>query len=172
MSLSGEYDLKNFELLDGLNAEQRAYFSRHLHELDFAEGQEIFHEGAKGGAIFFLLSGEVEISQSLTLSVSKQYTDYDAREKSIVRLSGTDGAVFGEVSLFGQEDKRTATVTALTDCHMGTISGKQFIKILEDHLEVGYKVMRNLTRIVCDRLVVANLNVLKLTTALSLVLEK
>ena len=172
MSLSTEYNLKNFELLDGLNAEQRAYFRDHLKELDFAAGKEIFHEGAKGGAIFFLLSGMVEISQSLTLSVSKQNTDYDTREKSIIRLSGEDYAVFGEVSLFGHEDRRTATVTALTACHMGRLSGKQFFKILEDHLEVGYKVMGNLTRIVCGRLVAANRNVLKLTTALSLVLEK
>ena len=80
--------------------------------------------------------------------------------------------MFGEVSLFGHDERRTATVTALTDCHMGSMTGKQFFKILEDHLEVGYQVMGNLTRIVCDRLVAANLNVLKLTTALSLVLEK
>ncbi|MCH8328316.1 MAG: cyclic nucleotide-binding domain-containing protein [Candidatus Marinimicrobia bacterium] len=172
MSRSKDFDLANFELLAGLTAEQRAYFSQHLKELDYAAGEEIFHEGAKGGAIFFLLSGDVEISQSLTLSVTKQNTNYDAREKSIIRLSGKDGAVFGEVSLFGHEDKRTATVTALTDCHMGTLSGKQFFKILEDHIEVGYQVMQNLTRIVCGRLVVANRNVLKLTTALSLVLEK
>ena len=171
MKLQGNNDLKNFELLAGLTAKQRAYFSSHMTELEIPAGKEIFHEGAKGGVIFFLLSGEVEISQSLTLPVSKQ-SGYDTREKSIIRLSGTDYAVFGEVSLFGQEDKRTATVTALSNCHMGTMSGTQFFKILDEHIEVGYRVMQNLTRIVCGRLVVANQNVLKLTTALNLVLEQ
>lgn len=164
-------ELGSFELLEGLNEKQRVLFSGHMKSKTFMAEKEIFHEGQKGGAIFFLLSGEVEISQSLTLSVNKR-DDYDTREKSLIRLSGDDGAVFGEVSLFGRQDLRSATVTAITDCRMGEMSGKQFFKILEEHIDIGYQVMQNLTRIVCGRLVTANENVLKLTTALSLVLEK
>lgn len=164
-------ELGSFELLEGLNEKQRVLFSGHMKAKTFVAEKEIFHEGQKGGTLYFLLSGDVEISQSLTLSINKR-DDYDTREKSLIRLSGDDGAVFGEVSLFGGQDRRSATVTAITDCRMGEISGKQFFHILEEHIEIGYQVMLNLTRIVCGRLVTANENVLKLTTALSLVLGK
>ena len=173
MNFHSDHKLENFSLLEGLDHDQREIFKSKLDEIHFKEGEEVFHEGDKGGAIFFLLSGEVEISQSLTLTMSKSKTsEYDSREKSLVSLTGDDGAVFGEVSMFGKESLRTATVKATTDCHMGTMTGDVFFQILEDHIEVGYRVMKNLTTIVCGRLVTANRNVLKLTTALSLVLEK
>ena len=164
-------EISGFELLKGLDDKQRTLFLAHLAPNFFPAGKEVFHVGEKGGEIYFLISGEVEISQSLTLSINK-HADYDTREKSIVRLTGDDGAVFGELSLFGREERRTATVTALTDCRMARMPGKQFFKILDEHLDIGYRVMQNLTAIVCDRLVTANENVLKLTTALSLVLER
>ncbi len=164
-------EIADFELLTGLAAKERETVCSLLKEKYYPEGKVIFNEGDQGGEIFFLLTGEVEISQALTLPMSKA-ADYDSRDKSIVRLSGENGAVFGEVSIFGNEDTRTATVTALTDCRMGVLSEKDFFQILVSNKQVGYKILLNLIRIVCDRLVTANKNVLKLTTALSLILEK
>ena len=165
-------EIAHFELLVGLAKEELATVCSHLGERRFAEGDVIFHEGDPSGEIFFLLTGEVEISQALTLLMSKQATKYDTREKSIIRLSGENGAVFGEVSIFTEDDKRTATVKALTDCRMGSLQNKDFFEIMVNNQQIGYKVLLNLTRVVCNRLVAANRNVLKLTTALSLILEK
>ncbi len=161
----------HFELLAGLDDGERETVSTHLKEEHYSEGKVIFNEGDQGGDIFFLLAGEVEISQALTLPMTKA-ADYDSRDKSIIRLSGENGAVFGEVSIFSNEDKRTATVKALTDCRMGILNEKDFFQILVNDKAIGYKILLNLTRIVCNRLITANLNVLKLTTALSLILEK
>ncbi len=55
---------------------------------------------------------------------------------------------------------------------MGILTEKDFFQILVSDKQVGYKILLNLIRIVCNRLVTANKNVLKLTTALSLILEK
>ncbi len=158
-------------LLQGLSESERAVMAEYLKPRHFPSGKVIFKEGDKGGVIYFLISGEVEISQALTLSMTKS-ASYDSRDKSIVRLSGDEGPVFGEVSVFGEEGKRSATVTALSDCKMGLLDEKDFYNMLVSNHEIGYKIMLNLTRIVCQRLVAANRNVLKLTTALSLVLEK
>ncbi|MFC1618581.1 cyclic nucleotide-binding domain-containing protein [Candidatus Neomarinimicrobiota bacterium] len=163
--------LENFELLANLTAEERASFSSKIKEKAYSAGKVIFTEGDEGGVIFFLLSGEVEITQSLTLSMSK-LADRDSRDKSIIRLSGEQHAIIGEVSLVGGDDKRTATVTALTNCKMGQMTATDFYTILDANPEIGYKVMRNLGRIITGRLLTANKNVLKLTTALSLILEK
>lgn len=172
MSAITAKQLTDFKLLDTLTSEELGSISSVMKERHYGAGKVIFHEGDGGGMIYFLLSGEVEISQSLTLATSK-LEHYGRREKSIVRLSGQDSAAFGEVSLYSRhEDKRTATVTALSDCRMGLLTGANLDKIMDSNPDVGYKVMGNLARIVCDRLITANRNVLKLTTALSLVLEK
>lgn len=168
--VSAKY-LENFEILSNLTDKERALFSGKIKEKTYPAGKTIFTEGDEGGAIFFLLSGEVEITQSLTLSMSKS-RDHDFRDKSIMRLTGEQHAIIGEVSLVGGDDKRTATVTALTNCKMGLMMAEDFYSILDANPEIGYKVMRNLGRIITGRLLTANKNVLKLTTALSLILEK
>ncbi|MFC1547408.1 cyclic nucleotide-binding domain-containing protein [Candidatus Neomarinimicrobiota bacterium] len=171
MSAISAKHLENFELLSNLTGEERASFSSKIKEKHYSAGKVVFTEGDEGGVIFFLLSGEVEITQSLTLSMSKS-VEHDSRDKSIIRLSGEQHAIIGEVSLVGGEEKRTATVTALTNCRMGLMTAKDFYTILDANPEIGYKVMRNLGRIITGRLLTANKNVLKLTTALSLILEK
>ena len=163
--------MENFELLSNLTEKERKLFTTKIKEKTYSAGKVVFAEGDDGGVIFFLLSGEVEISQSLTLSMSK-LTDHDTRDKSIMRLAGDQHAVIGEVGLVGDDDKRTATVTALTNCKMGLMTAEDFYSILDANPELGYKVMRNLGRIITGRLLTANKNVLKLTTALSLILEK
>ena len=163
--------MENFELLSNLTEKERKLFTTKIKEKTYSAGKVVFAEGDDGGVIFFLLSGEVEISQSLTLSMSK-LTDHDTRDKSIMRLTGDQHAVIGEVGLVGDDDKRTATVTALTNCKMGLMTAEDFYSILDANPEIGYKVMRNLGRIITGRLLTANKNVLKLTTALSLILEK
>jgi len=164
-------EIADFDLLKGLTNEEMSFFCARLKEKKYSAEEVVFREKEAGGDIYFLLAGTVEITQALTLSTSNT-NHFDTREKSIIQLSGDDKPVFGEVSLFSYEEQRTATVTALTDCRMGLLPEKDFFEILVGNHEIGYKVMLNLTRIICNRLVTANQNVLKLTTALSLILEK
>ncbi len=164
-------ELANFELLKGLDSNERRTIRDNLRERSYSANKVVFHEGDRGGTLFFLLEGEVEISQALTLNMGDTKA-YDNREKSIIKLTGEMSPVFGEVSLFSKEDRRTATVTSLTDSRMGLLAEKNFFEILDSDRELGYKIMINLTSIVCSRLVTANQNVLKLTTAISLILEK
>ncbi len=171
MSVVTAEDIAKISLLHGLSEEERAVVANTLKPRSFPSNKVIFKEGDRGGVIYFLIAGEVKISQSLTLSMNKS-ASYDTREKSIIQLSSDEGPVFGEVSVFGNEDKRSATVTAITECRMGLLEEKDFYNLLVADHEIGYKIMLNLTRIVCQRLVAANQNVLKLTTALSLILEK
>ena len=164
-------DLAKFQLLSGLSAEQCVLFSDRIREMHYPAEKVVFKEKDAGNEIYFLLSGQVEVSQALTLPMAKG-ASYDSRAKSITRISGEDFPVFGEIALFSGEELRTATVTAVSECHMGLLSSADFSSILETEQEIGFKVMSNLVRIVCVRLATANLNVLKLTTALSLILEK
>jgi hypothetical protein len=63
-------------------------------------------------------------------------------------------------------------VKALSACKLAKIMKEELFELCDAHPETGDKVMQNLCRILCGNLVKANQNVLKLTTAFSLILER
>ncbi|MFQ6615101.1 MAG: hypothetical protein ACE5D1_09695, partial [Fidelibacterota bacterium] len=65
-----------------------------------------------------------------------------------------------------------ATVRAVTDCCLAKLMKQDLFRICDANPKTGYKVMQNLCQILCGNLVKANQNVLKLTTAFSLALER
>ena len=163
-------DIGKFRLFGHISEEQLEEFRKVMKIKKFSADDILFREGDVGDSIYLLLDGEVEINQALTLQLSKG--DYDTREKSIINLSSKLHPSFGEMSLLGNDDKRTATVKAQTNCKMALIMKDDLFSICESDYVLGYRVMRNVADIVSDNLVSANQNVLKLTTAFSLILEK
>ena len=163
-------DMVKFRIFHSLTDDQLERFRKVVRIRNYSAGDVIFREGDVGDSIYLLMDGEVEINQALTLQLSRG--DYDTREKSIIRLASDMHPVFGEMSLLGVDDKRTATVKATMNCAMAVVMKDDLFSICESDHELGYRVMRNVADIVTDNLVKANQNVLKLTTAFSLILEK
>ena len=163
-------NLGNFRVFSDLSEDQLNKFRKTVKMREFKAGPTIFDEGEVGDSLYLLLDGEVEINQALTLQLSKG--DYDTREKSIIRLTSNISPCFGEMSLFGNDNKRTAGVRAISDCKMAVIMKDDLFSICTENPELGYTVMLNVAAIVTDNLIKANQNVLKLTTAFSLILEK
>ncbi|MDP6456345.1 MAG: cyclic nucleotide-binding domain-containing protein [Candidatus Marinimicrobia bacterium] len=163
-------DFGQYRIFKDLSDDEIKQFENVMQIKNFEAEQIIFNEGDIGDSIYLLLDGKVEINQALTMQLSKG--DYDTREKAIISLPSEWHPVFGEMSIFGNDDKRTATVKAQTDCEMAVVMNDDLFTICGSNPELGYKVMRNVAAIVTDNLVKANQNVLKLTTAFSLILEK
>lgn len=163
-------DMKEFRIFHNLSEDQLDKFGKVMQVKKFSAEDVIFSEGDVGDSIYLLLDGQVEINQILTLQLSKG--SYDTREKAIINLSSDMRPVFGEMSLLGQDDKRTATVKAQTDCSMAVIMKDDLFSICDSDPSLGYLMMKNVADIITDNLVKANENVLKLTTAFSLILEK
>ncbi|MFQ6615850.1 MAG: cyclic nucleotide-binding domain-containing protein [Fidelibacterota bacterium] len=163
-------DLGKFRLFQDLTEEHLEKFRDVIKVRDYSAGQSIFLEGEVGDSLYILLEGKVEINQALTLQLSRG--DYDTREKAIINLTSDLFPVFGEMSLLGNDDKRTATVKATMDCRMGVIMKDAFFSLCNSDPGLGFRVMKNVASIVTDNLIKANQNVLKLTTAFSLILEK
>lgn len=162
--------LKDFSIFHDLDQSEIKLFSDKISIVDVSSGEKFIIEGDIGDSIFLLLEGAVEINQALTLSMNKG--EADNREKSIIKLSSDIKPLFGEMSLFNDGDRRTANVKALTKCKLAKINKNEFFEICNAFPETGYKVMQNLCRSLCGNLVKANQNVLKLTTAFSLILER
>lgn len=162
--------LKNYKIFENLTDDQVEKFRPILNKKEVDGGNKFIVEGDEGNSIYLLLNGEAEINQALTLSVNK--SDSDKREKSIMKLTDKDFPQFGEMSIFSEGDVRTANVRAQTDCTLAKIDKEDLFKICNDNPEIGFLVMRNLGRIITKNLVKANQNVLKLTTAFSLILDR
>ncbi len=140
-----------------------------LREVKFSKGETIIREGDRGETMYILKEGTVEVSKTLTL----KWAGLDSREKEkiLTKLSAADQAVFGEMALF-ENNVRTATITALTDCVAWEFSRSAFLKMAEENPLLGYKITKNIAKLLCWRLRKADEDMIKLTTALSLALRK
>ena len=134
----------------------------------FPRGEVILKEGEIGDTMYIMQEGMVEVSKSLIMKWGRE--DYKDRDKILTKLSAEDHSIFGEVALFDQ-GKRTATVIALTDCYLLEITRDDFLKLADKNSRIGYKVTRNIARLLGSRLRKADEDTIKLTTALSMALS-
>ena len=163
-------NLNDFKIFDGLNNTEISLFVKQIKSKSYHKDEMIMKEGKSGDSLLFLLSGEINITKSLTLSTNKN-DDKDNREKEFIRCKAEENIILGEVSLFSSDHKRTASAKALTKCNIGLIDKKDFFDICNTNTKVGYKVLKNLIRIISGKLINTNHQVLKLTTAFTLVID-
>jgi len=162
--------LKKFPIFAGLTDEKLSKIKSIMKEITYPAGGVIIRDGDRGEEMFILLEGEVEISKLMTIKME----DYEAssKDKSLIRLSSKYFACFGEMALFEEKSERSATVTAVNKCKLAIIAQQDFSKLVESDYEIGTVVFRNLARIISERLKRANKDILKLTTAFVLAVEK
>ena len=161
--------LSAFSIFNGLSNEQVKEFIPHIKPSSIQKSENIINEGEEGDSLIFLFSGDVTITKAMTLMINK--TNVDTREKEITRFTAEIHPVFGEMSLFDEHDKRTATITALTNCDIGVLYASDFFGICDADPQVGNIVMKNIAGQLAKNLQKTNGQVLKLTTAFSLILE-
>ena len=163
-------NLNSFDIFNTLSNKEVDLFTKKIKLKSYTKDDIIMKEEDPGSSLLFLLSGEINITKSLTISTNKD-GDKDNREKEFIRCKASDNIIFGEISLFSKESRRTASVKALEDCKVGFINNKDFFEICNANTDVGYKVLNNLIKIVTEKLINTNHQVLKLTTAFSLMID-
>ncbi|GAB3257304.1 hypothetical protein GCM10027347_19670 [Larkinella harenae] len=105
-----------------------------MKEVTFQEGQTIFEKGEIGTCMFVIYSGSVDI--------------YDRKE----RLAQFErGDVFGELALLDAEP-RSASALAASDVLLFRIDHEDFYDLMEEREEV----LRNIMRILCQRIRLQN----------------
>lgn len=164
-------NLSHYAIFKDLTEAELEQIHSILHFKSFQNGQKIFEEGDKGDEMYILLEGEIEISKPLTLLKDK-LGKVNRDNMALIRLKQEDYPCVGEMALFGESDIRSATAVAIQDSKFGVMEKDAFLKLAEEHAVLGYKVMKNLARIMGERLKKANQDILKLTTAFTLALEE
>jgi CRP-like cAMP-binding protein len=160
--------LTDFPLFRGLREDELACVADIVRTGAVEAGTVIIGENEQGSELYLLEDGVVDIQKTLTIVTSR--TEFGSKERSFVRLTGSDHCFFGEMVLFGNKE-RSATVRAVTPCRLYIIRDTDFLALCDEHPRIGYVVLTNIARILSDYLRKANTDILKLTTALSLALS-
>jgi CRP/FNR family transcriptional regulator, cyclic AMP receptor protein len=129
---------------------------------NFPSGDVIIREGERGDSLFIMQSGEVEITKQLTLVLDED----TPKERVFIRLNAENGVYFGEMALL-ENETRSATVTALTDCTLLELHQKEFLDLIERNPAMGIKLLLRLAQVLSRHLRKTNQDVVKLTTALA-----
>jgi CRP/FNR family transcriptional regulator, cyclic AMP receptor protein len=161
--------LKDIALFRNLTPDNIKRIMDIVHKVTFSANEIIMREGDIGDTVYIILEGVVEVTKSLVIGDADN--EESGKDKVFTRLDGQQHAVFGEIVLF-DELKRTASVKAVTDCVMYKMKKEDFLKAAEEDYELGYRILLNLGRIVSARLRRADEDTVKLTTALSIMLNE
>ncbi|MBN2042119.1 MAG: cyclic nucleotide-binding domain-containing protein [Spirochaetes bacterium] len=122
----------------------------------FKKGAAIIKEGEYGDELFIFLSGQIEIVKQ-TLQ-NEPYT--------IVTLDSDTGGVYvGEFALI-DNDRRSATAIAKTDCECLVIKRETFIRFGDKNPEIGLNITRAIARQISAMLRKTNTDVITLFSAL------
>lgn len=166
-------DLRLFNIFKGLSDEKLTKIAGTMTLQEVGKGESIIREGDAGDTFYLLMEGAVEITKVLVMRTSRQQVD--RTDKSLIQLKSDPHPefgkpAFGEMALFRDSSKRSATVTATQPSRLGVIHHNDFLELCEQDQEIGFRVLKNIATVLSDRLVKANQDILNLTTALSFVL--
>lgn len=161
--------LNDCRLFQGLTEAEIAVFRPASTLVKFQGDDLIMREGDQGDTLLVLVKGTVTISKKLTLLGD---AEEDAKDKTFITLDETIKPFFGEMAMLMDDSIRTATVCASTNCDLVVFEKLPFLKICRDNPAIGFVVMENIARKLATNLDRESKNVLKLTTAFSLVLDE
>lgn len=146
--------MSNIELLKGnkifqeLTDEELKMIDSGLIEQDVQMGTVIIEENDIPREVLFIVKdGEIAISTGKP----------DKQEGYLLTTMGP-GEAFGEISLI-DDSPHSATVRALTDAKILCLSSGFFNNLVDKDRNIGYIIMRNLARLICERLRSANFTI-------------
>ncbi len=133
----------------------------------YPTGAVIIQEGEAGTSIFIMQEGEVDITKRLGLVLDEEVP----RERIIIRLKADEGVCFGEMALL-ENEPRSATVTAATDCRLLEIAREDFMGLIQRNRDLGCKLLLRLAQLLSRHLRKTNEDMVKLTTAMAIALGR
>lgn len=157
--------MRTVPLFAGLDDSQLGAVAAVLRPRRVEPGVAIFSEGERSSSVFILVSGSVGTSKRMGLAA--QGPADSARQKVLVHLRAPQ--FFGEMGLLSDLE-RSATITTDTDCDVLELTREDFERLAAADRALGFCLVHNIAVVLAERLRRTDVDLLKLTTALSLAL--
>lgn len=161
--------LKSVKLFQDLSENELHEFLSICKKIQFKKGSVLMREGEGGSNMYLFQEGTVEVTNSLTMKIGKK--GYEETEKSMVKLSAKNVNFFGDMSILSKAP-RSSTIKTLTNCVLYEIMKEDFNNFCDMYPVLGYKILKQISEVLCGRIRNRNKDILKLTTALSIALSR
>ena len=138
LSFAARLSDSGIPLLDDLDGDDKERLFKLAGHRDASAGEAILRKGEGGTALFLIIDGAVEVSETIR-----------GRRRVLTTLGA--GQLFGEAG-FLMQTPRSADVTAIADTQLVGLDIDGFEKLSRKHPAVALKLLRNLCRTLCLRL--------------------
>jgi CRP/FNR family transcriptional regulator, cyclic AMP receptor protein len=140
-------------------------------ERSFSPHTRVIVEGETGREMFILVSGKVRIIKSMILpGVDIAALAGKDSNKVLATLTGEAQPLFGEMGLIS-DSPRSATVETLEAARFLVTDRERFFALVQADTGLGCKLLTSLCERMADMVRSSNSEVMKLTTALALLLS-
>ncbi len=142
--------------------------------VEYEAGKRVITENESGETMYILVRGRVRVTKSMVLQgLSAPLLEADDPKKVLADVDDAQYPVFGEIAVLGRDmDKRSATVSALENCRFLTIGRERFFALVETRPAIGNRILMALGRRLAAVVRRNNDELVKLTTALALVISR
>ena len=127
-------------LFDQLAPEELDVVARNMEYSKVPKGSVLVKEGALGEALYYIVSGKVEIRKE----------SMDGHQAVLTQFA--KGAIVGELALLEEHSRRSATASVVEDCEILALSRPNFDGMLKTHPAIGNVILRGIGRILANRL--------------------
>jgi CRP/FNR family transcriptional regulator, cyclic AMP receptor protein len=146
--------LRALPVFEGLSTNELVQVERVLHERRYNADEIVFNEGEPGAGMYIVNKGEIAIVKSIENGKTIQLALIPQR------------SFFGEIALL-DEIPRSASARATTETLLFGFSKPDLESIIDRNYRLGFKIISNLSRLVCRRLIKANENTEQLQNQLN-----
>lgn len=133
---------KKISILSSLSDNEIRLLTKFLHKREFQTNEVIFSQGDSGYGMYFIFTGTVDV-----------FANYNPQQEGqgelIIRLEEKD--FFGEMGLFEEFNRRSATVVAARPTTLLGIFKPDLDQILEAYPVLGAKFVRETALIMANR---------------------
>lgn len=115
-----------------MNDEQLQTFIKHCNRQRYPAKSTIIHAGDESKSLYLLLDGSVSVTME----------GEEGRELVLAYLN--PGEFYGEMGLFEEDESRSASVKARTECEVAEISYEKFKRLYRENPDILFRVSSQL----------------------------
>jgi toluene monooxygenase system ferredoxin subunit len=134
--------LRSVEIFDGLTDEELAEVAESCEEIDVDKEMNLFEENSAAGFLYSLVEGNLSLRYELPGRDGK-------KENTVARLS--PGGTCGWASMVPPFKYNVAAYCTDESCKAVRLDRDKLMAVLDANHTIGYKVMRNLARVISRR---------------------